>query len=149
MILPSRHRIQNSSAGGLRPSTLPLGHGDSPQYWIFTSERRRYIWFLWNLEARVGDEPAISDYPNRQLQPLHQLQGPIWNVVHAQTRGSTEIRSKLPVEPLHWIPMYGSTAIINIFICQVRGPSLYVKIWRIKTVPVLKGLKCKFDPTCR
>ena len=27
MTLSSRHRIRNSSPGGLRPSTLPLGHG--------------------------------------------------------------------------------------------------------------------------
>ena len=40
MTLPSRHRIQNLSSGGLRLSTLPLGHGGSPQYWIScTSER--------------------------------------------------------------------------------------------------------------
>ena len=26
MALPSRHRIQNSSPGGLRSNTLPLGH---------------------------------------------------------------------------------------------------------------------------
>ena len=26
MTLSSRHRIRNSSPGGLRPSTLPLGH---------------------------------------------------------------------------------------------------------------------------
>ena len=30
MTLASRYRIRNS--GGLRPSTLPLGHGGSPQY---------------------------------------------------------------------------------------------------------------------
>ena len=24
----------NSIPGGLRPSTLPLGHGSSPQYWL-------------------------------------------------------------------------------------------------------------------
>ena len=30
MTLSSRHRIRNSSPGGLRPSTLPLGHGGSP-----------------------------------------------------------------------------------------------------------------------
>ena len=30
--LPSRHRIRNSNPGGLKPSTLPLGHGGSPQY---------------------------------------------------------------------------------------------------------------------
>ena len=32
MTLSSRHRIRNSSPGGLRPSTLPLGHGGSPQF---------------------------------------------------------------------------------------------------------------------
>ena len=34
MTLSSKHRIRNSSPGGLRPSTLPLGHGGSPQYWL-------------------------------------------------------------------------------------------------------------------
>ena len=34
MTLSSRHRIRNLSPGGLRPSTLPLGHGGSPQYWL-------------------------------------------------------------------------------------------------------------------
>ena len=29
MTLSSRHKIRNSSPGGLRPSTLPLGHGGS------------------------------------------------------------------------------------------------------------------------
>ena len=32
LTLPSRHRIRHSSPGGLRPSTLPLGYGGSPQY---------------------------------------------------------------------------------------------------------------------
>ena len=39
MTLPSRHRSRNSSPGGLGPSTLPLGHGASSQYWILTNER--------------------------------------------------------------------------------------------------------------
>ena len=34
MTLSSRHKIRNSSPGGLTPSTLPLGHGGSPQYWL-------------------------------------------------------------------------------------------------------------------
>ena len=34
MTLSSRHRIRNSCPGGLRSSTLPLGHGGSPQYWL-------------------------------------------------------------------------------------------------------------------
>ena len=29
MTLPSRHRIRNLNPGGLRPNTLPLGHGGS------------------------------------------------------------------------------------------------------------------------
>ena len=37
MKLLFRHRIRNSSLGGLRPSTLPLSHGSSPEY--FTHER--------------------------------------------------------------------------------------------------------------
>ena len=41
MTLPSR--IWNSNLGGPRPSTLPLCHGGSPQYWIITSERGRNI----------------------------------------------------------------------------------------------------------
>ena len=32
MTLPSRHRTRNSSPGCLKPSTLRLNHGGSPQY---------------------------------------------------------------------------------------------------------------------
>ena len=46
MTLPSRHRIRNSNPGGLMPSTLPLGHGGSPEHGIFTSERGRNVLFL-------------------------------------------------------------------------------------------------------
>ena len=42
------------------------GHGGSPQYWIIMSERGRNILFLWNLKARVGLKPALSDFPSRQ-----------------------------------------------------------------------------------
>ena len=48
MRVPYCHSIWNSSAGLLRPSTLPLGHRGSPQYCVFTSERRRNILFLWH-----------------------------------------------------------------------------------------------------
>ena len=70
MTLPSRHRIRNSSPGGLRPSE----HRRSPQYWIFTSKRRRNF-FFWNLNARAWFEPAITDIPSRQ--PLHQGPRPL------------------------------------------------------------------------
>ena len=67
MTLSSRHRIRNSSPGGMRSSTLPLGHWGFPQYWIITSERGRNILFIWNLKARVKLEPARSHFPSRQL----------------------------------------------------------------------------------
>ena len=34
MTLSSRHRIRNSSPGGLRPSTLPLGHNTDFHTWM-------------------------------------------------------------------------------------------------------------------
>ena len=49
MTLPSRHWIQNSNPGGLRPSSLSLGHIGSPQYWIFTSEQRRSMTKWWHV----------------------------------------------------------------------------------------------------
>ena len=35
MTLPSRHRIRNSNHGGLRLSSPLLGHGGSPQDWVY------------------------------------------------------------------------------------------------------------------
>ena len=54
MTLPSRHRIQNSIFGGLRPSTLHLGHGGSPLYCIFTSERGKNFFDSLKLEGQSG-----------------------------------------------------------------------------------------------
>ena len=78
MTLSSRHRIRNSSSGGLRPSTLPLGHGGSPQYWIYNftilnSKWSKYgeFWFcaidmikvikvLWILISRASKMIKVS-----------------------------------------------------------------------------------------
>ena len=56
MTLSSRHRIRNSRPGGLRPSTLPLGHGGSPQYWLshVDGEERFFVSFK---PPRPGTEP--------------------------------------------------------------------------------------------
>ena len=51
-------QTQNS----LRPGTLPLGHGGSPQYWIFTGERGTNILFFWNLNARAGSNPRSPTF---------------------------------------------------------------------------------------
>ena len=62
MTVPSRHRIQNSSPGGLRASTQPLGHDSSPQNWNFTSERRRNILYLWNFNHCTRAPALLAIY---------------------------------------------------------------------------------------
>ena len=62
MTLPSRHMIRNSSPGGLRPSALPLSHGGSPQYWIFTSERGRNIFFFETWRPEWGSNPRSPTF---------------------------------------------------------------------------------------
>ena len=56
MTLSSRHRIRNSSPGGLRPSTLPLGHGGSPQYWLSHVDGEK-TFFVSFKPQRSGTEP--------------------------------------------------------------------------------------------
>ena len=46
MTLPSRHKIRNSKPGGLRPSTLPLGHGGSAQYCVLRVDGEETILFF-------------------------------------------------------------------------------------------------------
>ena len=56
MTLSSGHRIRNSSPGGLRPITLPLGHGGSPTLLSFTRGWGRNI-FVSVKPPRPGTEP--------------------------------------------------------------------------------------------
>ena len=55
MTLSSRHRIQNSSLGGLRSSTLPLGHGGSPQYGLSHVDGEETFLFISNRRDREPD----------------------------------------------------------------------------------------------
>ena len=52
MTLSSRHRIRNSSPGGLRPITLFIGHGGSPQYWLSHVDGEETFLFLSNRRDR-------------------------------------------------------------------------------------------------
>ena len=63
MTLSSRHRIRNSSPGGLRPSTLPLGHGGSPNIDFHTWMGKKHFWFLSNRQNR---EPNPELWRERQ-----------------------------------------------------------------------------------
>ena len=51
MTLSSRHRIRNSSPGGLRPSTLPLGHNTDFHTWM---GKKHFVSFK---PPRLGTEP--------------------------------------------------------------------------------------------
>ena len=70
MTLPSRHRIRNSSPGGVRPSPLPFSRGSLPPpppkipYLYERAEKNKCVSL--KLKCQSGDEPAISDIPSRQ-----------------------------------------------------------------------------------
>ena len=65
MTLSSRHMTQNSSSGGLRPSTLSLGDGGSPQYRFFMSERGRNIFVSLKLECQSGGRTRYLRLPKQ------------------------------------------------------------------------------------
>ena len=77
MTLPSRHSTQNLSPGGLRPSTLPLGHRSSPQYWIFTSEREKNFCFF---ETWTPDR--LSEQGPRKVNSINPTLVQCWATVY-------------------------------------------------------------------
>ena len=58
MTLPSRHRIRNLNSWRLRPSTLSLGHGGSPQYWVLGVDGEKHFCFFQTAES--GKRTPIS-----------------------------------------------------------------------------------------
>ena len=90
MTLSSRHRIRISSPGGLRPSTLPLGHGGSPEYWrshvdgeetFFVSfkpprpgtEPRTLAWKAAVLTSTLGSPPSLGTARWADLSTRHHI----------------------------------------------------------------------------
>ena len=56
MTLSYRHRTRDSSPGGVKPSTLPLGHGGSPQYWFLHVDGEETFLFFFK-PLRPGTDP--------------------------------------------------------------------------------------------
>ena len=78
--LPSRHRIQNSCSGGLRSSTLPLGHRGSRQYWFFKSERGNFVSSkvegqsgVWTRYLRLSAQAALPTASGPPPWQLHNV----------------------------------------------------------------------------
>ena len=95
MTLSSRHRIRNSSPGGLRPSTLPFGHGGSPQYWLSHVDGEETALYMHNSNDKHPTRPNSNPVPLRRasktvVSPINYRQRtcvlsvphtpPLWNV---------------------------------------------------------------------
>ena len=81
MTLSSRHRIWNSHPGGLRPSTLPLGHGGSPQYWLSHVDGEETFCFFQTAETgnRTPNSgvkgSGANHYPRAPAQTIVEIIG--------------------------------------------------------------------------
>ena len=94
MTLSSRHRIRNSNAGGLRSSTLPLGHGGSPQYWVSHVDREEHFCFYWTAETR-------NRAPNSSVKGSganHYLRAPAHHSVGLYSWGDVGLFEKKKIE---------------------------------------------------
>ena len=136
MTLSSRHRIRNSGPGGLRPSTLPLGHGGSPQYWLSHVDGEETIFASFK-PPRPGTEPrtlawkaAVLTTTLRPRPSWLQLEG-----VNDYKYISQNLNVNPPPPPMSMIiSMVGLTpdsAGID-FSCQ-NLTSVDVRFWRLKS----------------
>ena len=80
MTLTSRHRIQNSSAGGLRPSTLPFGHGGSHHNIESLRLGGEKHFVSLKLEGHSGVRTPRS--PTLQAGNFNQGPRPIWGLAN-------------------------------------------------------------------
>ena len=82
MTLPSRHRIRNSKPGGLRPSTLPLGHRGSPQCRVLGVDGEETFCFFQTAETgkrtlnSSGKGSGVNHHP-RAPAPAVSKQPPV------------------------------------------------------------------------
>ena len=118
MTLSSRHRIRNSSPGGLRPSTLPLGHGGSPQYWLSHVDGEKHFLFSFK-PPRPGTEPRTVAW---KAAVLTTTLGPrailfnfavSWNCV-SLPRSTPASEWNYPANTRHW------TNVGSMLACRLR-----------------------------
>ena len=81
--LPSRHIILNSSPGGLRLSTLPLGHGDNIESLRVSGEETLCFFeiTLWWDSDRVCMSAFVSEPSYQLLQTIQKVM--VWSIACA------------------------------------------------------------------
>ena len=128
MTLSSRHRIRNSGPGGLRPSTLPLGDGGSPQYWLSHVDGEE-TFFVSFKPPRPGTEPRTLAWNAAVLTTtLGPPPGGDWE--RSRPQGPKNVHNLLlAVRPLSWACGHGTEMSKTIF--DLITPR-YFPIWQFK-----------------
>ena len=134
MTLPSRHRIRNSSPGGLRPSTLPLGHGGSPQYWLSHVDGEE-TFFVSFKPPRSGTEPRTLAW---KAAVLTTTPGPPPPVDSTQESFIQYIYIYIYIYILLYsfcciYMIYGYPGELSLTLLTALGSILVVRIWRLWT----------------
>ena len=156
MTLSSRHRIRNSSLGGLRPSTLPLGHEDPPHV-TFTCGWGRNI-FCFFQTAETGNQTPNSGVKGSGAN--HYPRAPAlldeyWSVSQitpSEESNSTRTSSGYFHARLGWFPLDYSGRTIEFYYIVVSSQFLsplaliYHIHANLSSIPGYFGLKARFDP---
>ena len=120
MTLPPRHRTRNSNPGGLRPSTLPLGHGGSPQYWVLRLDGEKHI-CLFQTAATGKQTPNVkgsgaNHYPRAPALMAHNVL--LWRILtHKQC--STHLKSITALTL--WPPNYSIWIFTHLKLCLANA----------------------------
>ena len=125
MTLPSRHRMRNSSAGSLRPRTLPLGSRMIPTI-LHEWAGKTHI-FHWNLNAKVGDEPVISTFQTGSFNHCSRARAPTSNTqIHVGAHNS-----------IKWTnTTFATVTLIHLSSKSIMiGAKLFKNIWASSTIP--------------
>ena len=134
MTLSFKHRIRNSSPGGLRPITLPLGHGDSPQYWVLRvdgeetprpgNEPRTLAWKAALLTTTLGPPPALrreGRIPSKHKTFVEHL----YNVGPTSKTLGRRCTNVIQMFYVYWVGM--SCWVRWRFTCSDNTPSIHVR----------------------
>ena len=135
MTLSSRHRIRNSSPDGLRPRTLPLGHGGSPQYWLSHVDGEE-TFFVSFKPPRPGTELPLV-WKAAVLFSLYKTcletrrSQPDSNQVSKETQSQPGYPTQNDNVNMNYIMLKKKIIHRTSLTLSAQGPFLDVRIWRL------------------